>query len=86
VENLKQFECNSAKEAIQLYNIGIKNKLVTSHKMNHASSRSHCIFSIQVDYFEESNPTTPAISSKMFLVDLAGSERIPFIGDIDKQT
>jgi hypothetical protein len=54
--------------------------------MNHASSRSHCIFSIQVDYYEESNTNTPAISSKMFLVDLAGSERIPFIGDIDKQT
>lgn len=49
VENLFTYDCDNAKEAITLYNQGIKNKVVTSHKMNHASSRSHCIFCIQVD-------------------------------------
>ncbi|CDW83018.1 kinesin motor domain containing protein [Stylonychia lemnae] len=86
VENLYTYECLNSKEAIALYNQGIKNKVVSSHKMNHASSRSHCIFSIQVDqYSTDKNPQIIS-SSKMFLVDLAGSERISFIGDIDKET
>ncbi len=50
VENLFLYECDSAEEAISLYNQGIKNKIVSSHQMNHASSRSHCIFSIQVEF------------------------------------
>ncbi len=83
VENLFLYECGSAKEAITLYNQGIKNKIVSSHKMNHASSRSHCIFSIQVDYLSDDS-SIPITSSKMFLVDLAGSERISFLGDLDR--
>eukprot|EP00347_Sterkiella_histriomuscorum_P003183 403365273 len=86
VENLYTYECYNSKEAIALYNQGIKNKIVSSHKMNHASSRSHCIFSINVDQYSPNNPDQPMVSSKMFLVDLAGSERISFIGDIDKDT
>eukprot|EP00347_Sterkiella_histriomuscorum_P019664 403340759 len=64
---------------------------VSSHKMNHASSRSHCIFSIQVDqasqpYDEEGDNSNYQVltSSKMFLVDLAGSERISLLGQTDK--
>ena len=64
--------------------------------MNHASSRSHCIFSIQVDQMSEEGlleierlgaaSMPPLSSSKMFLVDLAGSEKISLIGDLDKQS
>lgn len=53
VENLFLYECVNAQEAITLYNQGIRNKIVSSHKMNHASSRSHCIFSIQVDQISD---------------------------------
>lgn len=53
VENLFLYECTTAQEAITLYNQGVKNKIVSSHKMNHASSRSHCIFSIQVEQLSE---------------------------------
>ena len=95
VENLFLYECATAQEAITLYNQGIKNKIISSHKMNHASSRSHCIFSIQVEQLSEEGQkeaerlgmaVQPIASSKMFLVDLAGSEKISLIGDLDKNT
>ena len=47
------------------------------------SSRSHCIFSIHVEFMDEENQNTMT-SSKMVLVDLAGSERIPIVGDLGK--
>ena len=73
----------------------MKNKIVSSHKMNHASSRSHCIFSIQVEQLSEDGlkesiltgvQVPPITSSKLFLVDLAGSEKIPYVGDLDKHS
>ena len=63
--------------------------------MNHASSRSHCIFSFQVEQLSEEGlkesiltgvQVPPITSSKLFLVDLAGSEKIPYVGDLDKHT
>ena len=41
--------------------------------MNHASSRSHCIFTIQIEIRDKKNNSIR--SSKLNLVDLAGSER-----------
>ncbi|CDW88341.1 kinesin motor domain containing protein [Stylonychia lemnae] len=94
VENLYLFECNDDKEAVTLFNQGIKNKIVSSHSMNHASSRSHCIFSIQVDQVsyettdDDYSDGQPKVltSSKMFLVDLAGSERMSIQDINDKQS
>lgn len=56
------------------YHMGIKNKIVSTHNLNNASSRSHCIFTVTV---EAVNPAKPdnVIVSKLQLVDLAGSER-----------
>lgn len=63
--------------------------------MNHASSRSHCIFSIQVEQMSEQglkeykitgSQGLPIATSKLCLVDLAGSEKIPYVGDLDKHT
>lgn len=68
------FRCNDADHAIQLYNKGVKNKVVASHNLNHASSRSHAIFTIIVDITDNSNVDN-IVQSKMQLVDLAGSER-----------
>lgn len=42
--------------------------------MNHASSRSHCIFTVQIEIKDKLNNSMR--SSKLHLVDLAGSERI----------
>ena len=46
VENLYVFKCDSPEHALLLYNKGVKNKIVASHNLNHASSRSHCIFTL----------------------------------------
>ena len=48
VEELSVYEVTSAEEAIKIYAQGVKNKIVSSHKLNHASSRSHVIFNFQV--------------------------------------
>ena len=44
IEDLSVYELTSAADAIHLYSQGVKNKIVSSHKLNHASSRSHVIF------------------------------------------
>ena len=57
-----------------MYNKGVKNKVVASHNLNHASSRSHAIFTLSVEIIDNS-AVDNVITSKMQLVDLAGSER-----------
>lgn len=46
---------------------------VASMPMNHASSRSHCIFTITIEMRDAE--TNQMRTSKIHLVDLAGSER-----------
>jgi kinesin family protein 4/21/27 len=46
VENLFLYECETEEEALALYHSGIKNKIVSQSQINHASSRSHSVFSI----------------------------------------
>ena len=74
VENLFVFRCNDAEHAIQMYNKGVKNKVVASHNLNAQSSRSHSIFTLTMEIIDNS-AVDNVISSKMQLVDLAGSER-----------
>ena len=62
VENLFVFECKSAAEVLGLFNIGIKNKIIASHRLNIASSRSHTILCIQIESFERKNPNKKVIS------------------------
>ena len=74
MENLYVFKCDSPEHALTLYNKGIKNKIVASHNLNHASSRSHSIFSLTVEMVDNAAVDNTVIS-KLQLVDLAGSER-----------
>jgi hypothetical protein len=74
VENLYTFECRSVEDVMALYHFGIKNKVVASHNMNNASSRSHSILSLIVEQVGVDNPDNVVVS-KLQLVDLAGSER-----------
>eukprot|EP00347_Sterkiella_histriomuscorum_P021623 403333334 len=74
VENLYVFKCDSADHALELFNKGIKNKIVASHNLNQSSSRSHCIFSLNFDIVDNAQVDN-VIQSKLQLVDLAGSER-----------
>jgi hypothetical protein len=59
---------------MSLFHFGLKNKVIGSHKMNLASSRSHSIFTITLEQIPPNNPDN-VIISKLQLVDLAGSER-----------
>ena len=74
VENLYTFECKSASEVMELFRIGIRNKVLAAHRLNNASSRSHTILTITVESLDPNNPHS-IITSKLHLVDLAGSER-----------
>ena len=74
MENLFTFECSTYEQVMTLFNFGIKNKVVGSHKMNLSSSRSHSIFTVTVEQVAMENPDN-VIVSKLQLVDLAGSER-----------
>jgi hypothetical protein len=74
VENLYVFKCDSPEHALQLYNKGVKNKIVASHNLNQASSRSHSIFTLTLDIVDNA-AVDNTIVSKLQLVDLAGSER-----------
>jgi hypothetical protein len=67
-------KCNDAEHCLGFFNYGIKNKIVASHNLNHASSRSHCIFSLRVEVVDNAAVDQTQIS-KLQLVDLAGSER-----------
>ena len=49
VENLFNFECSSEIEILRLFNFGIRNKVIGSHKMNLTSSRSHTIFCVTLE-------------------------------------
>jgi hypothetical protein len=51
---------------------GLKNRVVASHKLNLSSSRSHSIFTINVESFDFRNPNSQ-LTSRLDLVDLAGS-------------
>ena len=53
-----------------------------SHKLNAHSSRSHAIFIVNVECFNEQNLRT--FASKLTLVDLAGSEKTFAISTNDK--
>lgn len=73
IKNLLQVDCTSAKDGINLLNIGNYIRKVSATHMNNVSSRSHCIFTIMVESTDRL--TGEVTHSKLNLVDLAGSER-----------
>lgn len=65
------------------YHTGIKNKIVSTHNLNNASSRSHSIFTITLESIHPLKPDNVVVS-KLQLVDLAGSERASQTGVKDQ--
>lgn len=80
VENLFVYECQTSKEALSLFQIGLQNKIIATHKLNNTSSRSHCLFEFKVESYNNNKPTD-TLSSKLVFIDLAGSERINSTGN-----
>jgi hypothetical protein len=74
VKDLCEIEIRTSQEAMDIFYLAQKKRVVQSTKMNESSSRGHVIYSIKIlkQYQDQEN----WISSKLNLVDLAGSERI----------
>ncbi|KDO29105.1 hypothetical protein SPRG_06161 [Saprolegnia parasitica CBS 223.65] len=75
VENLITVTCTSADEMLAKFQDGVKHKIMASHNLNAASSRSHCIYTLYVESVDTTNPED-VLKAKLSLVDLAGSERV----------
>ncbi|KAL9171539.1 hypothetical protein ABFS82_04G215700 [Erythranthe guttata] len=75
VENLTEVEVTSARDVIQQLIQGAANRKVASTNMNHASSRSHSVFTCIIESKWESQGVTHHRFARLNLVDLAGSER-----------
>merc|ERR1719506_1228426 len=73
VENLFVYECKGPEEVLRHFRYGSNNRAVASHKLNYASSRSHCVLTLVV---ERTGADNAVRYGRMSLVDLAGSERV----------
>ncbi|KAJ3017417.1 Kinesin- protein 6 [Thoreauomyces humboldtii] len=75
--HLRNLSCITAKdeeEALNLLFIGDTNRMIAETPSNPASSRSHCLFIVNITGRKEGEDTIR--KSKLHLVDLAGSERV----------
>ncbi|ORX97824.1 kinesin-domain-containing protein [Basidiobolus meristosporus CBS 931.73] len=72
VANLSEKTITSYEQFEKIYAIACKGRSTASTKLNMASSRSHAILSLQVQWRDEEKKKT--ITGKTHLIDLAGSE------------
>ncbi|XP_021361015.1 kinesin-like protein KIF20B isoform X2 [Mizuhopecten yessoensis] len=75
IKGLKEIHVTSADEAYKLLTIGKQNLSTACTKLNHQSSRSHCIFNIKIVRVMDVDDPHIARVSMLSLCDLAGSER-----------
>ncbi len=73
------FECEKAEDALELFKIGSKNRVLASHNLNDVSSRSHTIFCLTIESQDIAKQEMVTVS-KLQLVDLAGSEKQSLTG------
>ena len=74
IEGAKDQYVRSVDDMMNVMIKGTKNRSVAATGMNEVSSRSHSIFIIKINRFNETNGTS--IDNKLILVDLAGSEKV----------
>ncbi|XP_028250655.1 stAR-related lipid transfer protein 9 [Parambassis ranga] len=75
VQDLSQHMVSDCKQAMDLLEQGIANRITAATHTHDASSRSHAIFTIQYTQAILENNLPSETVSKINLVDLAGSER-----------
>src|ERR1700712_2702133 len=83
LKNLSVHRAENEEDALNLLFIGDTNRVVSETPKNDASTRSHCIFIIQLE--SQKNGEDVKTVSKLHLVDLSGSERVSQTG-IDGKT
>ena len=82
--NLSVHRASTEEDALNLLFIGDTNRVVSETPKNDASTRSHCIFVIQIE--SQKLGTDVKRVSKLHLVDLSGSERVHKSGVNDDKT
>ncbi|XP_076817054.1 uncharacterized protein LOC143462694 isoform X3 [Clavelina lepadiformis] len=75
VKGLREIQVSSREEVFKLLTIGRNHLHIAETKLNHNSSRSHCIFSIKTVCTKETDNPQRARVTQMSFCDLAGSER-----------
>ncbi|XP_019099071.1 PREDICTED: kinesin-like protein KIN-14M [Camelina sativa] len=74
VPDASMYPVTSTSDVLELMNIGLQNRVVSSTALNERSSRSHSIVTVHVR--GKDLKTGSALFGNLHLVDLAGSERI----------
>ncbi|XP_027112402.1 kinesin-like protein KIN-12D isoform X1 [Coffea arabica] len=75
VENLSEFEVQTVGDILRLLRQGSSNRKVAATNMNRESSRSHSVFTCEIESSWEKDSTCNFRFARLNLVDLAGSER-----------
>ena len=78
IEDLTEAYISDKVWLYRLLKMGQKNRVTCSTIMNAHSSRSHLIFLLTLNQFNNINSQSK--TSKMFLIDLAGSEKVSKTG------
>ena len=78
LENCQWTNVKNEEECKEVFEIGSKNRVTESTKMNKYSSRSHSIFMISIENNYPNEKLEENIMTKgiLYLVDLAGSEKV----------
>ena len=76
IKGLKEVAVANTDEAYQLLQSGRKNLQFAATRLNHHSSRSHCIFTVKVVKVGNKDQPARAQVNLLSFCDLAGSERI----------
>ncbi|CAL4091661.1 unnamed protein product, partial [Meganyctiphanes norvegica] len=75
IKGLREVRVQSCEEAMRLVEVGRQNLHFATTKLNHNSSRSHCIFNVKVIRMADANNPHVARVSQFSMCDLAGAER-----------
>ncbi len=71
MKNVKAHSCMTEEQGIDFLMMGNYNRKINATSLNQASSRSHCIFTLNIRGTDRA--TQAEVYSKIHLVDLAGS-------------
>ncbi|KAL1006914.1 hypothetical protein UPYG_G00078840 [Umbra pygmaea] len=76
IRGLSLHPVHNEEEALSLLFEGEMNRIIGAHALNKHSSRSHCIFTVEIESRSRNLSDANFVTSKLNLVDLAGSERL----------
>ena len=85
IKGLSQHLVNNEEEAFNIVFEGESNRTIAVHELNKESTRSHCVFTINLEMKSKVDSSEKVLTSKLNFVDLAGSERVNKTGQNKKK-